>query len=308
MGKKIKLLEFDNYSEPIQSKLAAKKAVRAKVTAVIGASWSSHSIAMAPVLEKAKIPMISPDSTNPKVTRLGKYIFRACFIDPFQGEVLAKFVRQEFHTESTVMVTDIASAYSMGLSEAFRKSFERLGGEILAELEYKKDLGDFSELLTRAKELNPDVLFVSGHDESGFIVKQAQDHRINSTMIGGDGWGFRQFLSNGGQELKLGSYTTHWSKDVDTPKSREFVERYRKKYEINDFAANVYDAVMLLADAIRRAGSLDRTKIRDALAKTRDFQGISGNITFDEHGDPVKSAVIMKITDGTPRYYKIVNP
>ena len=308
LGKKVELLEFDNCSSPIQSKLAAKKAVKAGVVAVIGASWSSHSLALTPVLQKSGIPMISPDSTNPKVTREGDYIFRACFIDPFQGEALAKFATREFQAKTAVIAVKITSAYSLGLAEMFRKHFEQMNGKVLAELEYKQKQTDFEEILVQARKLSPDILFVPGHDESGLIVKQAQEMGIKSIMLGGDGWAYRQFYVNGGQELKQGFYTTHWSRDLDTPETRDFVERYQRIYEINDFATITYDAVMLLADAIRRAGSEDRIKIRDALSKTRNFRGVTGDITFDKNGDPVKPAVIMKIENGKATYFKTISP
>ncbi len=308
LGKKVKIIEFDNHSTPIQSKLAAKKAKKAKVTAVIGCSWSSHSIAMASTLQKAKIPMISPDSTNPKVTLKGNYIFRACFIDPFQGEVLAKFAHEELNAKTAVIMTKITSAYSLGLAEMFTKFFKQNNGKILAELEYKDGQMDFAQIISQTKALSPDVLFIPGHDESGLIVKQAQDDGITAIMLGGDGWAHQQFFSNGGNELKSGYFTNHWSKELDTQKTKDFIVRYRKEYELNDFAAVAYDAVMLMANAIKVANSTDGTKIRDALAKTKDFDGVTGMISFNETGDPVKQAVVQKITDGKARYFKAVHP
>jgi len=308
LGKQVKILEFDNHSTPIQSRLAAKKAVRANVSAVVGAAWSSHSLAMAPLLQKEKIPMISPSSTNPKVTRIGNYIFRACFIDPFQGYVLAKLAAHELKASTSVIIEDITSAYSLGLSSVFNKHFQLEKGTVLSVLGYKKTRKDFEDLLLKVKNLNPDVLFIPGHDESGLIVKQAQEMGIKATMIGGDGWAYRQFFSNGGHELKIGYYSSHWSKDVDNPKSREFVKKFRKVYDINDFSGVAYDAVMLLADAIQRAGSTDREKIRDALENTKNFQGVTGSITLDSNGDPVKPAVIMKIINGKAIYYKTISP
>ncbi len=308
LGKKIELLEFDNYSTPIQSKLAARKAVKAKVDAVIGCAWSSHSIAMASTLQKAKIPMITPDSTNPKVTKKGNYIFRACFIDPFQGEVLARFAKEDLKAETAVVVTKITSAYSLGLGEMFAKYFKQGKGNVLAELEYKDGQKEFSSIVAQVKKLSPDVLFIPGHDESGFIVKQALDASVPAIMLGGDGWAYQQFYSNGGQELKEGYYTNHWSRELDNVKTKEFVASYRKVYELNDFAAVTYDAVMLLADAINRAKSTDRAKIRDALANTKNFEGVTGNISLNEAGDPAKQIVIMKIVNGKAIFSKAVGP
>jgi ABC-type branched-subunit amino acid transport system substrate-binding protein len=218
-GKKIKLVEYDNHSTPIQSKLAAKQAVREGAIAVIGASWSSHSLAIAPYLQKMQVPMISPDSTHPDVTKTGDYIFRACFNDAFQGKVLAMFARNTLKTETAVVIRNI---------------------------------------------------------------------------------------TNGGQDLDEGYYTAHWSKELDTEKTKEFISRYKKTYEVSEFAAISYDAAMLLFDAMQRAESLDRHAIRDALAETRDFDGVTGKISFDENGDPVKRTVVMKITDGRPALFMTI--
>ncbi|MCG8611363.1 MAG: ABC transporter substrate-binding protein [Pseudomonadales bacterium] len=308
LGRTVELLEFDNASTPIQSKLAAKKAVDSGVIAVIGASWSSHSLAIAPVLQTAGIPMISPDSTNPEVTRKGDYIFRACFIDSFQGEALAKFVRDSFQTQTAVIITKITSAYSLGLAEAFRDAYSGLGGRVLREFEYKQDDTDFRDMLEKTAQLKPDVLFVPGHDESGLIVKQAQEMGIHAIFLGGDGWAYQRFFSNGGRDLKSGYFTSHWTKDLDTPKSRDFVHRYRQRYDLNEFAAVVYDAAMILAEAISRAGSLDRRKIRDELAKTKSFEGVTGAISFNRFGDSIKQAAVMKIVDGTVQFHDMVQP
>jgi branched-chain amino acid transport system substrate-binding protein len=308
LEKRIQLLEFDNHSTPIQSKQAAREAVEAGVVAVVGASWSSHSLAAASVLQKAEIPMISPDSTNPRVTEKGNFIFRACFIDPFQGEILARLAYREMQSKTAVIITNITSAYSTGLGGAFTETFETLGGKILADIGYKRMKRDFQDILTKTKELNPDVLFVPGHDESGFIVKQAQEMDVHAIMLGGDGWAYRLFFSNGGQELKQGYFTTHWYKEVGTEISRRFVEQYSKVYDISPLAAISYDTLNLLADAIKRAGNQNSLNIRDAIAATVGFKGVTGTITMNQNGDPQKSIVVMKIVNGKPLYYKTIDP
>jgi len=307
-GKMIKLIEYDNHSTPIQSKLAAKKAVEDGAVAVIGASWSSHSLAMAPYLQKKKVPMITPDSTHPDVTRTGDYIFRACFTDDFQGRTLARFARETLQARSVVIAMNITSDYSIGLSKIFEQRFAALGGKVLAVLNYKSEQDDFTNLLEKTRDLEPDVLFVPGHSEAGFVVRQAQNMGIKATMLGGDGWPYRQFYANGGQDLKDGYYTAHWNKDLDTEKTREFVSRYKKSYEVTEFAATSYDAAMLMFDAMKRADSLDSESIRDALAATSDFDGVTGRISFDANGDPVKQTVVMKITNGRPAVFMIITP
>jgi branched-chain amino acid transport system substrate-binding protein len=307
-GKMIKLLEYDNHSTPIQSRLAAKKAVKDGAVAVIGASWSSHSLAMAPYLQKMKVPMISPDSTHPDVTTTGDYIFRACFIDAFQGRALAKFARKELKAATAVIVRNITSDYSLGLSEEFERRFTAEGGQVLAVLDYKFRQTAFRDLLEAAKRLNPDILFIPGHAESGYIVREAQNMGIQAKLLGGDGWPYRQFYANGGQDLKEGYYTAHWSKALDTAETKAFIARYKNTYEVTDFAAITYDAAMLLFDAMQRAVALDRSAIRDALAATRDYPGVTGNITFDENGDPQKQVVVMKITNGRPALLMTMPP
>jgi branched-chain amino acid transport system substrate-binding protein len=308
-GRKIKLIEYDNHSTPIQSKLAAKKAVADGAVAVIGASWSSHSLAMAPYLQKMKVPMISPNSTHPDVTLTGDFIFRACFNDSFQGRTLAKFARENLKAATAVVVMNITSDYSIGLSKIFKEHFTVTGGKVLAILNYKSsEQTDFKDLVQEAKALNPDVLFIPGYAESGYVVRQAQDIGIAAMMLGGDGWPDRRFYANGGQDLKEGYFTVHWSEDLDTDESREFVARYKKRYKIPDFATIVYDASMLLFDAMKRAESLDSQSIRDALAATENFDGVTGKISFDENGDPVKQVLVMKITNGRPDLFMIITP
>ncbi len=308
LGKKVSILEYDNCSTPIQSKQVARKAVKEGVIAAIGASWSDHSLAMAPVFQKAGIPMISPDSTNPKLTQVGDFIFRACFTDTFQGQVLARFATEEFQAKTAVVLVKIVSSYSIGLAKTFSEQFTKLGGTILAEESYKDGQRDFSAMFARIKELQPDILFIPGHDECGFIVKQAQNLGIKSILLGGDGWGYNQFYANGGQELKRAYYTSHWSKELDTPESQRFVEQYQKSYELDESAASGYESVMLLADAIRRAGSLDKKAIRDALATTQNFVGVSGKFSFDPQGDPIKPVMILEVRDGKSKFYKAINP
>ena len=306
LGKKIKVLELDNCSSPIKSKLAAMKAVQENVTAVIGCSWSDHSIAVANVLQKHGIPMISPDSTNPDVTKVGNYIFRAGFVDTFQGNVLSAFASQTLHTNNAVIMQCINSAYSLGLSRSFQTDFTARGKEILAILNYKQTQKDFSTIIEKTIKLAPDLLLIPGYDESGLIVKQAQEMGISATMLGGDGWSYREFFAKGGMELKKGYYTCHWTKGLTTLKSRNFVEKYQRVYEVNEAAALTFDAVMLLADAIQNAGSLDRKKIRDTLGSL-DFIGVTGRITLNETGNPERPAIVMEVIDGKSQFLQLVD-
>ncbi|OQY59113.1 MAG: hypothetical protein B6245_08400 [Desulfobacteraceae bacterium 4572_88] len=284
LGKKIDLLVIDNHSTPIGSNIAAKRAADAGVPAILGAQWSSHSLAIAKVAQTHGIPMISNISTHPDVTKVGDHIFRVCFTDDFQGSVMARFARQYLKAGTAVIFTQITSDYSLKLSDIFRKKFGELGGKIVGEQDYKGGQTIFEKHIRQTAKLNPDVLFLSGHDESGFIIRQAQDAGITSVPLGGDGWTPQSFLSKGGSELKRGYYCTHWSEFKDSEISRAFVKKYKHIEGFNVVPTVLgYDAIMLLADAIRRADSADSGKIREALASTRSFEGVTGTISFGQN-------------------------
>jgi branched-chain amino acid transport system substrate-binding protein len=308
-GKKINLFMLDNQSTPIGSTLAAKQAAAAKVVAIVGPDWSSHSLAVARVAQDAGIPMISSLSTNPDVTKIGDYIFRICFTDDFQGKVIARFARYDLKASTAVIFVDVTSDYSLKLSEIFRQDFEQLGGRVLLELEYKLKQLQFGEEIEKAAKAAADLIFIPGHDESGLIAKKLQDAGTSSIFMGGDGWSTAVFLKKGGSELKRGYYSTHWSAHLDTEQSRAFVKKYKiDSKDPDDNVALGYDAMMLLADAIKRAGTVDRKRIRDAIADTQSFKGVTGAIRFNENGDPIKSAVLMEIINGQPHYLKTLKP
>ena len=218
LGRKINLLVYDNQSTPIGSTVAAKRAAEANVVGIVGSDWSSHSIAVARVAQKVGIPMISSYSTNPEVTKIGDYIFRVCFTDDFQGKIIARFARQDLKVITAVIFVDVTSDYSIKLSEIFRKNFEQLGGRVLLELEYKLKQQQFDEEIKKAVNANADVIFVPGHDESGLIVKEAQEAGTSSSLLGGDGWATPAFYKKGGSELKNGAYRGNWSVQFDTDK------------------------------------------------------------------------------------------
>jgi branched-chain amino acid transport system substrate-binding protein len=303
-GKKFELIELDNKSTPIGSKNAAQKAVEQHITAIIGCQWSSHSIAAGGVAQSAKIPMISNISTNEKVSRIGDYIFRVCFTDEFQGEVMAKFARKDLKASNAVMLIDMTSDYSIGLGDEFNKSFKKLNGNILLELPYKRGQEDFEKIFSKIVQLKPDTLFIPGHDESTTIVRKAMEAGIRAVPLGGDGWR----VYDNDKKIKDAYFCAHWSEDVDTDISQNFVKTYENDYHLLSQTALSYDAVLLLADAIQRAGSIKRAKIRNAIANTENFKGITGTISFNSYGDPIKSAVVMKIENGTVKYQKSIDP
>ncbi len=306
--KKIKLHIFDNQSTPIGSKIAAKKAVSEEVTAIIGADWSGHSLAIAKVAQAAGVPRITNISTNEAVTQTGDYIFRVCFTDSFQGQVMAKFAIEDLKGASAVIFTNITSSYSMGLSREFQNTFEKSGGKVLFTASYKAGPKNYKKLISQTKNKNPDVIFFSGHDESGFLAQQAQLSGIKSILLGGDDWDTKSFLSKGGKELKKGYYCTHWSPASQTPVSLAFVKKFKTMGKISSGFALSHDAIFLLANAMIQAGSMDRKKIRDGLKETSTFEGITGKIIFDKNRNPVKNAVINEINNGNIRYIKTIFP
>jgi len=305
---KINLLVFDNLSTPLGSSIAVERAAEAGVAAIIGPGWSSHAIPVARVAQAGNIPMITDTATHPEVTKIGNYIFRVCFIDNFQGSLMAKFALRDMKAATAGLFTDVTSDYSLNLSGIFRKNFEKAGGRILFEAQYKHKQEKFDVQIQQAMKPVADVLFLSGHHETGFIAKQIRDAGIASVPLGGDGWGGQPFFSGGGLEMRRGYYCTHWSQQKDSRISRSFGKKYKNMGNLISSTALAYDAVMLLTDAIRRADTTNKTKIREAIADTHDFQGVTGTISFDENGDPVKNAVIMEIKDGKPHYFKEISP
>jgi len=312
IGRPMEMILIDNQSSPLRSKIAAQEAVNRNVTAVIGAIWSSHSIAMANVLQEAKIPMITPASTKPEVTRIGDYIFRACFIDSFQGKVMARFAYSDLSGRTSIVMGNLNEEYSMTLAEYFEKFFKHIGGKVLYHGNYKGKAVDFKDILRKAKKFNPDVFFIPGYSrDSGLLVKQAVKMGVKTTFLGCDGWD-GPIYKYAGSTLNGSYFSTHWHPKVQFAKSQHLQKMYRKKCGMKEIHVTVplaYDAVMLLADAIGRAGCLERDKIRNAIAETNNFQGATGTITLDQNGDPKNKEVsIIKCEKGKFVFVKSVRP
>jgi branched-chain amino acid transport system substrate-binding protein len=308
LGRALEVIEIDNRSTPIGSKVAAEQAVKIQATAIIGPAYSSHALAVAHVAQAAGIPMISNVATNPMLTRIGNYIFRVCYNDDHQGRVMGRFAYQELKHRRVLSMVNIASDYSLGLASTFETSFMQHGGILLARSKYKARQSNFRDLVEQAKTVNPDAIFIAGHDESARIILEVHRNDILAVPLGGDGWDDPSFYEMGGNRIKLAYYTTHWSETIDSSLSKRFVKRYRKGNILIASTALAYDAVNLLADAISRAASTRRTAIRAALAETKGFEGVTGELSFDAHGDPIKSIVIMQIVNGRPNFFKQVHP
>lgn len=309
LDRPVELIEIDNRSTPIGAKVAAEQAGDMEADAIVGPEWSSHAIAAARVAQERRIPMITSIATHPDVTRVGDYIFRACFTDRFQGTVMARFALETLpDARDAVIFTDMTSDYSIALSDEFQKRFQALGGRILARIPYRHAQESFDDIVRKAKAADPRMLFLPGHYETGLILAAATRQGLTATPFGGDGWGTGAFLEKGGDRLRLGYFCTHWDPAVNSAASRAFLEKFHPKGGVFPSHALAYDAVSILADAIRRADSVRPSRVRDALAGTRDFEAVTGRITFDRHGDPIKSAVIMKIENGRPFFLKQVDP
>jgi branched-chain amino acid transport system substrate-binding protein len=307
-GRRLRLLELDNASTPIGSKLATEKAAAANAAAIIGPAYSSHCIAAARVAQQHGIPLVTNIATDPDVTRVGDFIFRVCFSDIFQSKLLARFARQELNAATAIILVNANSDYSLGLAREFRTHFGQMGGRLSDDLYYKDRQDTFDELIRTVKNADPALIFIPGYVESALIAKKLSENGVTTTLLGADGWDIDGFRRLGGDTIRLGYFTTHWVKDMRNKQSREFVNRYGEVQTLTSSSALAYDAVMLTADAIRRAGTADRSAIRRALADTKGFDGITGKISLDADGDPIKPAVIMKISNGQYTYLRQVEP
>ncbi|MBM9537066.1 ABC transporter substrate-binding protein [Desulfobulbus alkaliphilus] len=296
LGHPLEILFFDNQSTPLGAKQAAEQAVQAGVLGVIGPFRSSHALAAAPVLQGARIPMITPIATQPEITRIGDCIFRVCITDDLQGLLVARFARTRLSARTAIVLTNINEAYSLTLADTFSTSFEAAGGKVIRRGGYKGSDADFTALLEPLRELRPDVVFIPGyHRDSGLLMLQAVQMGIRSVFLGGDGWG-EPMRRYGGEAVVGAYYMAHYHPDVPSGENRVLQRLYRQRFgqEIQmNLIPLTYDAILLFADAARRAGELDREAIRRTLAATADFQGATGTITFDATGDPIAKETFM---------------
>lgn len=311
LGKKLKLVTEDDQSKAGEAAIVVNKMIsRDKVVAVLGEVASSRSMEAAPICQKAKIPMISPASTNPKVTETGDYIFRVCFIDPFQGTVISKFSLNKGWKKAAVL-TDVKQDYSVGLAQYFKEHFSKNGGTIVNDQSYSSGDKDFKAQLTSIKAANPDVIVASGYyTESGLIALQARELGITAPLVGGDGWDSPSLVDVGGKAMEGNFFSNHFSAEDTAPIIQDFLKRYKDKYgdQADAMAALGYDSAMILVDAIKRAGTTESAKLREAIATTKDYKGVTGVITLDEKRNANKPAVMLEIKDGKFKYVETVTP
>jgi branched-chain amino acid transport system substrate-binding protein len=312
LGRKIRLVTEDDQGKAEEAASVVTKLItRDNVVAVLGENSSNQSLAAAPICQASRVPMISPSSTNPSVTKKGDYIFRVCFTDPYQGKALAMFVRTSLHATTAAILRDNKNDYSVGLAEVIRKEFTALGGKIVAEQSYSGGDSEFRPQLTAIKTTNPQVLFIPGfYTEVGQIAIQARDLGITIPMVGGDGWDSPTVIQIGGKSVDGCYFSDHYFVGEPRPAVQRFVAEIRKRSGNNPDANSAlgYDALYTLTNAITRAGSLDRKAIRDQIAATKNYQGVSGVITMGPDRDPIKPVAMIKIDGGTTHFAGWIQP
>lgn len=310
LGKQVRVIVEDDQGRPEEAQTVVTKLInKDQVVAVLGEVASSRTMAAAPVAQQNGIPLISPSSTNPKVTEIGDFIFRVCFIDPFQGLVMAKFATNTLKVKNVAILRDIKNDYSVGLADVFIDNFQKMGGKIVGNESYSEGDTDFSAQLTSLKAKNPEAIFLPGYyTEVGLVVRQAKSLGLNVPFLGGDGWDSPKLVEIGGEALNGSYYSNHFAVTDPKPQIQDFVSQYKTRFGATpDALAGLgYDAANILFDAIKRANSTDGAKVRDALASTKDFQGITGTITLDSQRNAVKPAVVLQVKNGNLEYVETI--
>ncbi|MFO7650359.1 MAG: ABC transporter substrate-binding protein [bacterium] len=317
-GKKLVIIVTDDKNDPTEASNAGSKLIDMdRVVAILGSVTSKCSAPLSDKAQAASIPMITPTSTAPKITvgedgKRKDFVFRACFIDPFQGAVAARFARDSLKAATAAVLFDNGNDYSRGLAEFFRNEFVRLGGRVVGYEVYGELDQDYSPGLTKVKRGDPDVLFLPDYyNKVALIVKQARQLGLTrAALLGGDGWDSPKMLETAGPDIVGGYFTNHYSPDDPRPEVQEWVAKYEKKHgQRPDALATLgYDAALLLVEALKKASEPTPQAIRDALAQITDFPCVSGNITFDEWGNPIKTAAVLQYTADGQRFVGNVRP
>ncbi len=309
----VKLIVGDDENKPESAANVFQKLINQdKVQGIIGPPTSKCANAGAPIADGAQTVMISSWATNVNVTKGKSYVFRACFIDPFQGKVNAAFAANTLKAKKAAVLYDVASDYNKGLAEVFRDEFKKAGGEVVAFESYQTKDTDFKSQLTKIKAAGPDVVFLPNYyNEVALQLQQAKQLGLNAKFLGGDAWDSPDLFKLTGNDLLEGTYfSNHYATDADVPELQDFIKKYKTKYNnVPDAtAALTYDAIRIFFQGVEKAGSTDKKAIRDAVAATKGFKGVTGSISYAGSGDPVKSAVMIQITGGKYKYAGTVNP
>ena len=311
LGHPIKLIIKDTESQSEQTNVVVSELINTdKVAALVGEIASDRSLIAAPVAQASGIPLITPGATTEKVTAAGDYIFRACYTDAFQAAIMAKFARS-IDVEKAAILFDASNPYGSGLMEAFKADFLQHGGTIVAEEFYSAGDTDFTAQLNAIKEKNPDSIFVPGYyPEAALMIRQARQLGIEAPFLGTDGWDSAEFLKVGGQTVNNCYFASHFSSEHASDKVKVFSDAYSAKFQSTPppLAALAYDSIWLLADSLKRSGTAEPAALRDAIAATRDFPGVTGNISFDQSRDPKKPGIVIRVQDGKFTYLETVEP
>jgi branched-chain amino acid transport system substrate-binding protein len=311
-GKKIVVRVYDDQGKPEEAANAVTRLIsqdHAKI--ILGETASSNSLAMAAKCQSAQIPMITPTSTNPKVTAVGDYIFRVCFIDSFQGLVMARFARENLKLSRAAVFKDVKSAYSLGLTEVFTRKFTEMGGKIVGTESYAKGDSDFRAQLTAIKGQKPEAIYIPGYyTDAGIISRQAREIGIKARLLGSDGWDSEKLFELGGSAIVGSYFSNHYSPDDPSPRAKEFLATYKAAYGgiPDSVGALGYDAANVAIHAMKQAPNLTGPALRQAVAQTKDFPGVAGTITLDENRNPVKPAVVLQVQTGKTKYIATVAP
>ncbi len=315
-GMKIVPAVVDDKNDPTEAANAANLLInQQRVKAIVGSVTSKTTIPVSDLAQTYRIPTITGTATNPKVTvadgKRKDYMFRACYTDSFQGTVMAKFSRETLKAKAGAVLYDASNDYSKGIAEVFRDAFAKMGGRVVAYESYGKDDVDFSALITKVKAARPDVLFLPDYyNKVGLIARQVREKGLKVALVGPDGWDSPDLVKVAGGAIEGGYFSNHYSPEDTRPEVVNWVRKYKAKYGQTPDALGTlaYDAANLLFDAIRKAKTDDPAKIKDALATIKGFKGVTGRFTIDRNGDPIKSAVIIRIQNGKQKFVKVVNP
>ena len=314
MGKKVELVVADNKSDKAEAaSVAARLIEKDKVKVIVGSYGSSLSMAAGNIVKEAKVPAVGTSCTNPQVTANNDYYFRACFIDPFQGTVMANYAFKK-GAKKIAIIQEVSNDYAVGLAKFFKDAFEKLAGagSVIEVANYQTGDKDFSAILTNIKAKNPDAIFAPGNfTESALLIKQARQLGIKAPFLGGDTWETQEFIDVGGKDVEGVALSTAFDREkATTAEAKKFLEEYVKEYkgEPSALSALAYDAYLIALKGIEKANSLDTVKIRDAIAATKDLEGVTGKTTLDKNGDPIKGAVIKTVKDGKFKYLDFVAP
>lgn len=315
-GKTIHLITEDNQGKPEEAAAVVKKLIsQDHVIAVLGEVASTRSLAAAPIAQQFKIPMVSPSSTNPKVTQIGDYIFRVCFIDPFQGPVMARFAHDTLKLERVAVLKDLKSDYSFGLTEFFEKKFKELGGQIVSEQTFQTGDSDFKAQLTEIRGTNPQAIFIPAYyTEVGLIARQARELGIKAVLLGGDGWDSPKLFEIGQNAVQGAYFSTHYASESPNPATQKFIADFKAKFNSvpDGLAASGYDAARILIAAMERVvdggAPLTPAAIRDELAKTKDFDGATGKITINAERNADKDAFIVQVHGKDLKFVTVLGP